>query len=156
MQERFSRIMNDADSQRFAELVKRIPAYMKLVRQLISDPNVSGKSKAILSAGGVYALSPIDLVPGIIPVAGQLDDAYALLYGLQRCLASMPEELAAQHLASAGVSQQDIDNDISLVISIAKRIGKLVIHAGARAGATIGRAGKATFRNARDTVRRWR
>ena len=156
MNERFAKIMNDADSQRFAELVKRIPGYMKLVRQLLSDPNVPVGSKAMLSAGGAYAISPIDLIPGIIPVAGQLDDAYALLYGLRKCLESMPPELAQQHLASAGVSRDDIDNDISLVISIAKRIGKMVIHAGARAGATIGRAGKTTFRNARDTIRKWR
>lgn len=156
MRERFANVMNDADSQRFAELVKRIPGYMKLVRQLLSDPNVPAKSKAYLSAGGVYAISPIDLIPGIIPVAGQLDDAYAILYGLRKSLDAMPPELAEYHLTTSGVSREDIENDISLVISIAKRIGKMLIHAGTRAGATIGRAGKTTFTTARDAIRKWR
>lgn len=147
---RFTSMMADEDAQRFAELVKRIPGYMRLVKQILADPDVPTKSKAYLSAGGVYAISPIDLIPGIIPVAGQLDDAYALLFGLRKAISSMPPALAEHHLDTAGVTIQEIDNDIALVVSIAKRLARMVINAGAR----IGRAGKATLRVAGDALRR--
>lgn len=147
---RFTSMMADEDAQRFAELVKRIPGYMRLVKQILADPDVPTKSKAFLSVGGAYAISPIDLIPGIIPVAGQLDDAYALLFGLRKAITSMPPVLAEQHLSTAGVTLEEIDNDIALVVSIAKRLGRMVINVGAR----IGRAGKATLRFAGEALRR--
>lgn len=150
MNDRIARVLGDQDAQRFGELVKRLPSYMKLAKHILIDPDVPAKSKALLSVGGVYAISPIDLVPGIIPVAGQLDDAYLLLKGLKKSLEIMPAPLAQHHLSMAGVTFQEIDNDIALVISVAKRIARLVITTGAR----IGRAGKATFKFARTTIGR--
>lgn len=144
--------MSESDKQRFTALVKRLPNYMSLAKRILSDPDVPNKSKALLGLGGAYALSPIDLVPGIIPVAGQLDDAYALLFGLRKSLTSMPAEKAEAHLQDAGVSLEEIDEDIALVISFAKRIARLVITAGVK----IGRAGRTTFRAARGTIGRWK
>lgn len=152
MSDRLASIVGDEDAQRFGELVKRLPGYMKLVKQIITDPAVPAKSKAYLSMGGAYALSPIDLVPGIIPVAGQLDDAYAILFGLKKSLEAMPTERAVHHLILAGITLEGINDDISLVISIAKRLGRLVITAGAK----IGQAGKSTFRFARTAIGKWK
>lgn len=152
MSEVLASIKSDPDSQRFAVLVKRLPGYMALVRQIISDPAVPASSKALLSVGGAYAISPIDLVPGIIPVAGQLDDAYVLLFGLRQSLRMMPPELAERHLTSAGVTWQDIDDDLALVVSIAKRIARVIVNTGAR----IGRAGTTAFKSARDSIGRWK
>lgn len=156
MNDRISSVLGDEDAQRFAALVKRLPGYMRLVQRIIADPSVPAKSKAYLSAGGLYALSPIDLVPGIIPVAGQLDDAYAILLGLKKSLDSMPEPLAQHHLDMAGVAQQDVDDDIELVVNLAKRIARLIITTGAK----IGRAGTSTIKSAsagiRSTIGRWR
>jgi uncharacterized membrane protein YkvA (DUF1232 family) len=41
----------------------------------VRDPNVHWAKKALPLAGLVYLVSPIDLVPDFIPVAGLLDDA---------------------------------------------------------------------------------
>jgi uncharacterized membrane protein YkvA (DUF1232 family) len=144
--------ISETDKQRLMALAKRLPAYLSLAKRLLADPNVPAKSKALLGLGGAYAISPIDLVPGLIPVAGQLDDAYVLLYGLRKCLTTMPEAMATSHLQQAGLSLELIDDDIALVISLAKRIARMVITTGAK----IGRAGRTTFRFARDTVGRWR
>lgn len=151
MSSRVASVLGGRDAQRFADLVRRLPGYLKLVRQIITDPAVPAKSKAYLSVGGAYAISPIDFVPGIIPVAGQLDDAYVLLFGLRKSLQAMPTELADHHLESAGVTFEGINEDIALVISIAKRLARMVIATGAK----IGRAGKTTFRFARERIGRW-
>src|SRR5690606_11747919 len=60
-------------------LIKRLPAYMRLSANLARDPRVPKTAKASLALGGIYVVSPVDLIPGIIPVAGQLDDLYVLL-----------------------------------------------------------------------------
>lgn len=134
---------------RFTTLAKRLPKYMALTKQILVDPDVPAASKAVLGASGAYAISPIDIIPGFIPVAGQLDDAWVLLVGVRKSLRSMPPELAAAHMSKAEISWQDIEDDIALVISLAKRIGRLVITTGVH----IGRAGRATFRFASDTFR---
>ena len=42
--------------------------------KLIKDPEAAWKSKALAIGALVYLISPIDLVPDIIPVVGLLDD----------------------------------------------------------------------------------
>lgn len=141
--------LSASDRERFTSLVKRLPNYMALSKQILVDPEVPVASKALLGASGAYAISPIDLIPGIIPVVGQLDDAWVLLMGVRQSLRTMPTGMAEAHLAQAGMTWQEIDNDIALVISLAKRIGRLVITTGVQ----IGRAGKATYTFARDRIR---
>lgn len=140
-----------SDRDHFTELVKRIPAYISLSRRILLDPDVPAVSRAILAASGAYAVSPIDLVPGIIPVAGQLDDAWVLLIGLRQALRSMPSDVAEGHLAQAGITWQHIDSDIALVVRLAKRIGRAVITTGVQ----LGRAGTATVRIAGERIRRF-
>ena len=55
---------------------------------------LSRSRQAALVAGAVYLVSPIDLVPGFIPVAGQLDDAVAVLLALRLALGGLPPDRA--------------------------------------------------------------
>jgi uncharacterized membrane protein YkvA (DUF1232 family) len=57
------------------ELATLIPNVVALVRGLLKDDRVSRGSKALLVFAVVWLVSPIDLVPEFIPVAGPLDDA---------------------------------------------------------------------------------
>lgn len=98
--------------ERFWDTVRRIPRYVLLVTNLMRDPRVPLSAKAKLSLGGAYTISPIDLVPGIIPVAGQLDDLLVLLLTLRHVVRSTDAKLITEHLERAGVSQEDLDNDL--------------------------------------------
>lgn len=51
-----------------------------LVRQAL-DWGISGSILAILVLTAIYAFSPLDFVPDLIPVAGQADDVAAILSG---------------------------------------------------------------------------
>src|SRR5690606_1229059 len=73
------------------------------------------KAKVALGIGGVYTVSPIDLVPGIIPVAGQLDDVYVLLRALRLALHATPPEIAAGHLHGVGLTMANIEQDLKTV-----------------------------------------
>ena len=55
-------------------LARVIPDCVGLIKRLLADPRVPRWHKALLLLLAAYLLSPIDLVPDFIPVAGQLDD----------------------------------------------------------------------------------
>lgn len=101
--------------ERFWVAVKRIPRYLKLLANLARDGHVPPTAKAALAVGGAYTISPIDLIPGIIPVAGQLDDLVVLLLALRTAIKSCPPEVAAEQLARAGLTAEDFDADLAAV-----------------------------------------
>jgi uncharacterized membrane protein YkvA (DUF1232 family) len=55
-----------------------VPDCVVLVRRLLGDPRVPRARKLLLVGLLAYLTLPFDLVPDVIPVAGQLDDAIAV------------------------------------------------------------------------------
>jgi uncharacterized membrane protein YkvA (DUF1232 family) len=74
-----------------------IPDCVVLVRRLLGDPEVPRRSKLLLGGLIAYLASPIDLVPDIIPVAGQLDDALAVALVLRIVLRRAGHDRLATH-----------------------------------------------------------
>jgi uncharacterized membrane protein YkvA (DUF1232 family) len=123
----------------FWETVKRLPTYARLVAAMARDNRVPWRSRAMLVAGGAYLVSPLDLVPGIIPVAGQLDDLYVVLTALRQALRMTPDDVEAECLARYGLDIGTIDGDLATIRTLV-RVG--VVH-GARWGARqLDRAGR--------------
>jgi uncharacterized membrane protein YkvA (DUF1232 family) len=127
---------------RFVGVVARVPRYLKLGWRLIQDPAVSGKGKAALGGGLAYAVSPIDPLPGIIPVLGQLDDLAILLLSVRTALRSCPPEVADVHLQASGLSWETLERDLVTLRAtaiwvarggrkLAMRIGKALVRAAA-------------------------
>jgi uncharacterized membrane protein YkvA (DUF1232 family) len=100
---------------RLAGTAARLPRYLNLAQALARDPALSRKRKAALAVGIGYAVSPVDLIPGIIPVVGQLDDLAALLLGIRHALKGCSAEEAQAHLARAGLSRTALDADLRTV-----------------------------------------
>lgn len=100
---------------RFWEAIKRLPRYARVAASLIGDPDVPKRSKLMLGAGGLYLASPIDLVPGVIPVAGQLDDLYVLLRALRQALHSAPAEVSSRHLHRVDLTMGHVEMDIKVI-----------------------------------------
>ena len=99
----------------YLNMVTRLPVYVRLAADLARDPEVPASAKASLVAAGAYAISPIDLVPGIIPVAGQMDDLAALLFAIRFAIRMTPKEVAIPHLERAGITPQQLDDDLKAV-----------------------------------------
>ena len=121
----------------YLSMITRLPSYARLGAELARDPEVPASAKTALVAAGAYAISPIDLIPGFIPVAGQLDDLAALLLAIRLAVRMSPKEVVIPHLERSGISQEQIDSDLLAVrdaaIWIAQRAGK-AIRAFANAG----------------------
>lgn len=133
--------------ERFWAAVRRIPRYAFLGTQLVRDDRVPKKVKATIAVGGAYVISPIDLVPGLIPVAGQLDDLVVLLVALRRALRSCPPEVAEEHLQRAGLTMDDFDTDLKAVKDTAIWLARKGIRATGRVAAKGGRKLRQLFGN---------
>lgn len=135
---------------RVGSTLLHLPSYLLLAGNLIRDDRLSQAQKAAAIACLGYAISPIDLVPGLIPIAGQLDDLAVLIGGLRTLLRTLPPGVAEEHLSRAGLTLATMDEDLRTV-----RDGALWL---ARRGAALaGRLARDVIEGAitrvRDTVR---
>ncbi|MFN0073824.1 MAG: YkvA family protein, partial [Chloroflexota bacterium] len=108
----------------------RLPRYLRLGKALYSEPAIARQHKLALAAGIGYAVLPFDLLPGIIPVLGQLDDLGALLLGLRFTLRHCPADVADGHLAAAGVTREMLDADLRTVGVTTLWIGQTTVQNG--------------------------
>ena len=72
---------------------------LRLLRRLLLDERVPLWQKAIPVAAALYLVSPLDLIPDVLPVVGQLDDLAVLLGSLRLFRSLVPPALVAEHLA---------------------------------------------------------
>ena len=122
---------------RLAGVLTRLPRYLNLAQRLARDGDLTAGRKVALVAGIAYVVSPVDLIPGIIPVLGQLDDLTALLLGLRQALNGCTPESRATHLEAAGLAEHALDADLRTVGVVTMWLGV----AGAALGSRIGSAG---------------
>jgi uncharacterized membrane protein YkvA (DUF1232 family) len=81
------------EARAWADLV---PDCVVLVRRLLGDERVPRARKLLLGAMLVYLAIPIDLVPDVIPIAGQLDDAIVVVLVLRSVLRGAGAELVRE------------------------------------------------------------
>ncbi|BAS26419.1 YkvA family protein [Limnochorda pilosa] len=96
-------------------VVRRLPAYTRLLWALYRDPSLSRRQRLWLAVGLGYSISPVDLIPGLIPGLGQLDDLYVVLRALARVMGQLPEEQRRGHLEAAGVEPWALEEDLGRV-----------------------------------------
>lgn len=117
---------------RLAGTVARLPRYMQLARTLVQEPDLPKARKAALVAGFGYAILPFDLLPGIIPILGQLDDLGALLLGIRLALHGCEPLVAQSHLDRARLTQHQLDADLRTVGVATFWLGRKAVTYGAR------------------------
>jgi len=127
---------------RFTALLRRSPRYGRLAFHLGRDQRIPASRRAALIAGAVYLVSPIDLVPGFIPVAGQLDDAAAILVVLRLALRGLPAAERQRVLADAGVDEDDLDADLRTIGAVYAWLGRQGARLAWRGALAVGRAGR--------------
>jgi uncharacterized membrane protein YkvA (DUF1232 family) len=94
MIERRDRLMNQTNLKEYLLL---LPHLVKLLARLMRDPRVSPRSKAVLVLVIGYLVSPIDLIPDMIPGMGQLDDLVIAAFALDYMINRVPDEILREH-----------------------------------------------------------
>ncbi len=87
------------------QVFKRLAQYSRLVLGLYRSPGISKAQKALLFIAIGYTVSPVDLIPGFIPVAGQLDDMLVALGIISAVISSLPEDVSQPLLQQAGLNR---------------------------------------------------
>jgi uncharacterized membrane protein YkvA (DUF1232 family) len=132
-------------------LVERLPSYIRLAWDLARDARLSHRQKLGVYAGGLYNLSPVDAVPGIIPVLGQLDDYGALLLGIRKTLRSCEPSLRREHLQRHRLTEEVLDQDLADI----RRVAGLIAGGAAKvAWGGVRDSGRAWYRMGRSLARR--
>lgn len=141
----------DLIMERFRSSVRRLPRYGRLATNMLRDERVPPTARTALVAGAVYVISPIDLIPGFIPVLGQLDDLLVALLGIRFALAQAPVEVRKEHLERAGLREDDFAEDLRTV----RDTSLYLLKAGTeRMAGGAGRVARRTGRVARRVVQR--
>jgi uncharacterized membrane protein YkvA (DUF1232 family) len=79
---------------------KQLWEQMRLGWRLMLDSRVPTKTKVIPLVAVAYVLSPIDLVPDIFPLLGQIDDLGLFFTALSMFINLAPADVVAEHQAS--------------------------------------------------------
>jgi uncharacterized membrane protein YkvA (DUF1232 family) len=75
------------------DLAGFLPACVTTARRLRRDPRVPRRAKLAVAFAGLWALSPIDLIPEFLPVIGPLDDVVVTALALRYAARQVPREV---------------------------------------------------------------
>jgi uncharacterized membrane protein YkvA (DUF1232 family) len=87
-------------------LLRTLLEEARLAVRLIRDPAVPALIKGIPVLAGVYLISPIDALPDLVPVVGQLDDIGVALLALGLFLKLCPPVLVTHHRAAMAAGRR--------------------------------------------------
>ena len=94
---------------RGALLLLRFTSLSRLVTRLMLDRRVPLRLKLILPAAIAYLVSPLDIVPDILPALGRIDDLLVLVISIVMFLGMVPENVLSEHLRSAREGKRSQD-----------------------------------------------
>ena len=81
-------------------LLKALLFDVRLAWRLLREPRVPLLAKAVIPVAALYFVSPIDLLPDIIPVLGEMDDLVVAYGALRMFLNMCPPTAEAFHRAA--------------------------------------------------------
>ena len=122
--------------ERTMAAIKRAPSYARLAWSVGQDPSLSRVRKGAVLAAAGYVLSPIDAIPGIIPVLGQLDDLLIAVAAVRFALMGLSPERRRRHLEAAGLTEADIEADLATARDAGVYLVRRGLGIGARAART--------------------
>ncbi|HEX5827755.1 MAG TPA: YkvA family protein [Candidatus Limnocylindrales bacterium] len=125
--------------ERVTLMARRMPAYLRLAWRLAKDPLLSKARRAAVIGAAGYLASPVDLVPGVIPVLGQLDDIAVAIAALKIALSGLDPERRRVHLESVGLGDDDLAADLRTLGATTAWIGRAGYRSSRRAVAASGR-----------------
>src|SRR5262249_31478686 len=101
------------------EALMLIPNFLKLLYRLLKDPRVPMTEKALVIGTIIYVVSPLDLIPDVIPFIGEVDDLYLVALTVLRLLSRTGDDVLREHWEGAG--------DLASIVSKIARAARYVL-----------------------------
>jgi uncharacterized membrane protein YkvA (DUF1232 family) len=90
---------NNRDVTNQVGVFKALINRARLIWHLMRDSRVPIYLKALPIAAALYVVSPVDLLPDVAPLFGQLDDLGVLLVSIESFIALCPSHVVEEHRA---------------------------------------------------------
>jgi uncharacterized membrane protein YkvA (DUF1232 family) len=74
-----------------------LPNLIKLLGRLLRDDRVPRRRKLVVGASLGYLVSPIDILPDLIPVVGMVDDVLVVALAVNHLIAVAGEDVVLEH-----------------------------------------------------------
>jgi len=78
-------------------LLRTIVSNLRLSFRLLREPRVPLARKAVLGFVALYFISPLDFIPDVLPIIGEMDDLAVGLLALQFFFQLCPPDAVAYH-----------------------------------------------------------
>lgn len=88
--------------QLIEDAVMMVPNIVRLVGRLLKDPRVPRRAKITLGLAAAYVVSPIDLIPEVIPVIGWADDVLLLMFAIDSLIERAGADVVTEHWDGPG------------------------------------------------------
>jgi uncharacterized membrane protein YkvA (DUF1232 family) len=82
---------------KLADYIMFMPDIVLLFWRLFKDKRVNSKIKIVIVNALIYIISPVDLIPGFIPILGQMDDVAVAFFALNYLIEKVPEEIILEN-----------------------------------------------------------
>jgi uncharacterized membrane protein YkvA (DUF1232 family) len=79
------------------EAILLLPNVVKLLARLMRDPRVPVRRKVFAASVMVYVVSPIDIIPDIIPGLGKFDDILLAALAVDHLIGGAGDDVIADH-----------------------------------------------------------
>ena len=78
-------------------LLRTLLSHARLAVRLVREPRVPLLAKTVPILATLYVVSPVDFIPDVVPLVGQLDDLTIMLIALEAFLRLCPHAALAHH-----------------------------------------------------------
>jgi uncharacterized membrane protein YkvA (DUF1232 family) len=78
-------------------LIARVPRYLSLLFGLLRDSRVALIDRALVIGALVYLVSPLDVLPDVIPILGQIDDLFLVVTSVSRLIDRTSRDVILSH-----------------------------------------------------------
>lgn len=94
--------------QKLKDLAARLKLQLRALHLAARDPRTPWYAKVLAAAVLAYALSPVDLIPDMLPVLGYLDDLVLVPLGIYLALRMIPSPVLADCRAKAAAAAEQL------------------------------------------------
>ena len=85
-------------------------------------------ARSLIAGAAAYIVSPIDLIPDIIPVIGRMDDAVVIVLAFDFFLESVPQALVMEKMNELGIDGRELERDLEAARRAIPRPIRSAIH----------------------------
>lgn len=113
--------------QLVTDAVMMMPNIIKLIGRLLKDPRVPRRAKITLGLAAAYVMSPIDLVPEVIPVLGWADDVIVVMFAIDSLIERAGRSVVEEHWDGPGDLLSLVRDVVGLSRNvIPRRLGQII------------------------------